>query len=133
MGRKTLFLEEWGDQMFKAAYSCIPQGTVGDIINERGLNYIYYNQKEFRPVELLMQVHDSINFQIPLSIPWKEHYKMLIKIKTSLETPLKTEDDITFSIPADIKVGLNFGPDMREISRDFSAGILEEAYECLVS
>ncbi|KKL25419.1 hypothetical protein LCGC14_2405450, partial [marine sediment metagenome] len=146
MGRRTLFLEEWGDKLNKAGYSCNPQGTVGDVINERGLNYIYYNPEEFGPIELLMQVHDSINFQIPLSVPWREHAEMIMKIKRNLETPLETEDGVKFVIPVDIKVGLNFGPDMKKISKeildrsrvetiiDFRYGlamILEEAYENL--
>lgn len=66
MNRKTLFLGQWGDKLFKEAFSCIPQGTTGDVINERGMNFIYYNQQWFKPIELLNQVHDSIGFQVPL-------------------------------------------------------------------
>ena len=65
LGRRTLFLDAMNDQTFKDAYACIPQGTVGDIINERGIEYIYYNQNLFSDIELLQQVHDSVGFQIP--------------------------------------------------------------------
>lgn len=117
MGRKTLFLDEWGDKLFKHAYSCIPQGTVGDVINERGVNYIYYDQDQFRPVELLVQVHDSIGFQIPVPklmleqwlsefITWKDHARILRSIKDSLEQPLETRGR-EFIIPADLTIGLN--------------------------
>jgi len=107
LGRKTLFLGKWEDKTWKEAYSCIPQGTCGDVINERGVNYIYYDQSSFGPVELLLQVHDSIGFQIPLSVPWIEHARMLIKIKRSLEKPLVTGPR-EFVVPADLTVGKNF-------------------------
>ena len=104
MGRKTLFMDKWGDKLFKGAYSCIPQGTVGDVINERGLNYVYYDQDNFAPVEVLLQVHDDITFQIPRSTGLKEHASILLEIKRSLEVPLNTFEDRTFTIPADITV-----------------------------
>ena len=106
MGRKTLFMDQWGDKLFKEAYSCIPQGTVGDIINERGMNYVYYDQENFSPVELLLQVHDDITLQMPKTIPLVEHARILLRIKSSLETPLLTHDGRSFTIPADITVCL---------------------------
>lgn len=105
MGRKTLFLDKWDDNLFKAAYSCIPQGTTGDIINERGLIFIYYNQNQFQPIELLNQVHDSIGFQIPLTTPWSDHARMIKDIQKELEKPLTTYYGDTFSIPADLTIG----------------------------
>lgn len=104
MGRNTLFMDQWGDKLFKEAYSCIPQGTVGDVINERGMNYVYYNQETFSPVELLLQVHDDITLQMPKTIPFIEHARILQRIKSSLETPLLTHDGRSFVIPADITV-----------------------------
>lgn len=106
MGRKTLFLSDLDDDTFKAAYSCIPQGTVGDVINERGMAFIYYN-KAMAPVELLQQVHDSITIQIPLSCTWEQHAEMLQAIKDSLETPLTTHYGRSFVIPADVCMGLS--------------------------
>jgi DNA polymerase-1 len=106
-GRKTLFLGQWGEDLFKEAYSCIPQGTTGDKINEQGINFIYYNQDRFRPVELLIQVHDSIGFQIPTSVSWERHADCLIRIKDSLETPLVWRER-EFVVPADLTMGLNF-------------------------
>ena len=101
--------------MFKKGYSCIPQGTVGDMVNQRGLNYIYYNQQWFEPVRLMLQVHDSIGFQLPLSIGWLEHARILLQIKQSLETPLSIHGR-EFVIPADISMGYSlYKGDMREI------------------
>jgi uracil-DNA glycosylase family 4 len=121
MGRKTLFLGPLSgpkaDKTFKEAYSCIPQGTVGDIINKWGVNYIYYNQDLFKPVELLRQVHDEIGFQIPLKIPWSEHTKMLRMIKKSLEQPLTTHNGRTFVIPAELTMGITMN---KEAGKDIS-------------
>lgn len=103
MGRNTLFMDQWGDSLFKEAYSCIPQGTVGDIINERGLSYIYYSE-QFEPVELLLQVHDDITFQIPKRIGYEAHAKILLDIKQKLETPLTTHYGREFIIPVDISI-----------------------------
>jgi len=118
LGRKVVFMgnlttPQERDKIFKEAYSYIPQGSVGDIINERGLNYVYYDSY-FEPVELQMQVHDSIKFQIPLSTGWDYISSVLLKIKKKLETPLKTYYGREFVIPADIKMGLNYG-DMTEL------------------
>lgn len=127
MGRRTLFLGAWEDSLFKEAYSCIPQGTTGDVVNERGINFIYYNQRQFAPVELLVQVHDSIGFQIPLSVPWIEHARMLQAIKTSLETPLRTHFGREFVIPVDLMMGLTMNKRTgRELKHKKWPGTLEE-------
>ena len=107
MNRKTVFLQEWGDDLFKEAYACIPQGTVGDVINERGVEYIYYNQHLFHGVEFLIQVHDSIGVQIPVSLGLEYHAKVLCLIKHSLETPLNLPNENKLIIPVDIVAGLD--------------------------
>ena len=123
MGRRTVFLGpltgDKANNTFKEAYSCIPQGTVGDIVNEYGLNYIYYNQKDFHFIELLRQVHDEIGFQIPLSISWEDHADMLIKIKKKLETPLTTHNGRSFVIPADLYMGRTMNKDNKETGVEF--------------
>jgi DNA polymerase-1 len=98
-GRKRLFLDRWGDELFKSAYSYIPQSSVAEIINRRGLVYIYYNQHLFKPVDLLLQVHDSIVFQMNYKkYGWKEQAECLMLIKQSLEAPL-TWRGTSFVIP----------------------------------
>jgi len=92
------------------AYSCIPQGTCGDLINERGLNHIYYNQHLYKSVQLLTQVHDSIGLQIPLELSLVEHSKILIKIKESLSQPLEWKGH-QFDVPVDLTVGFNLNKD----------------------
>lgn len=96
---------------FRDAYAQLPQSTCADKINEQGIEYIYYNQDLFAPIELLAQVHDSVVFQIPLSTPFIEHARMLLLIKQSLETPLEWHSR-QFETPADICIGLNMCKEM---------------------
>ena len=126
MGRTTLFTDKISDQLYNEAYACIPQGTVGDIIDQRGLSYVYYNTSPlFKHVELMIQVHDQIGFQIPTPshpthpVPWEDHSKILEMVKNSLETPLYTHYKKKFIIPVDIMMGkcLNkaLGKDLKSI------------------
>jgi DNA polymerase-1 len=100
---------------YRQAYAHLAQSTCADKINEQGLEFIYYNQSIFKPIELLAQVHDSIVFQIPLSLPWIEHAKMLLLIKGSLETPLEWHGT-EIKTPCDLAVGLNMNKNsMKEL------------------
>jgi len=91
---------------YRQAYAHFAQSTCADKINEQGIEYIYYNQDLFRSIELLAQLHDSIVFQIPLSVPWTKHAEMLLKIKDSLETPLIWHDR-EIQTPVDLSIGMN--------------------------
>lgn len=105
-GRRRKFMGRWGRSLFKEAYSWIPQSTIADKINKDGVRYIYENQQLFKKVELLNQVHDSIVFQIPISAGLNEHLSVLEHLRKSLEKPITWRAQ-TFSIPADIEMGLN--------------------------
>lgn len=107
MGRKVLFLGKWTDQLLHEAYCCLPQGTCADVIDERGIQFIYYNEDPiFKSVELLTQIHDSISIQMPLYIPIIDHAKVLIEIKKSLETPLNFRGR-KFITPVDLNVNFS--------------------------
>lgn len=98
------------DETYRQAYAHFAQSTCADKVNEQGLEYIYYNQNLFKPLELLAQVHDSIVFQVPLSIPWHEHARMLLSIKQYLETPLNWHG-VEIKTPVDLAIGLNMCKD----------------------
>lgn len=91
---------------FREAYAQLPQSTCADKINEQGIEHIYYNQDQFKPVEILAQIHDSVVVQVPLSTPWIEHAKIIHSVKKSLETPL-TWHESEFETPVDLAIGLN--------------------------
>jgi len=94
------------DATYRAAYAHLPQSTIADKINEQGIEFIYYNQDMFGEIELLTQIHDSIVFQIPLSLDWHRHAWMLSMIKSSLETPLSWHDT-DIETPVDLSMGFN--------------------------
>jgi uracil-DNA glycosylase family 4 len=100
---------------FREGYAQLPQSTTADKINEQGIEFIYYNQGTFRPVELLTQIHDSIVFQIPKSVPLDEHARLIILIKKSLEQSLYWHGR-EIPTPADLSIGWNMcKEDMTEI------------------
>jgi DNA polymerase-1 len=108
LGRSRMFADRWGDELFKEAYNFIPQSTVADIINRWGLNYIYYNQHIFKPVDLLLQVHDSILFQMDYTKwSWVQQAEVLLALKRSLEKEIVWAGR-SFVIPAEFMCGTNF-------------------------
>lgn len=100
-------------ETFRQAYAHFAQSTCADKVNEQGVEHIYYDQEHYKNVELLAQIHDSVVFQIPLSLPWIEHAKILIRIKKSLETPLIWHDR-EIPTPVDLAIGFNMCKDMME-------------------
>jgi len=123
---------------YREGFAHLPQSTTADKINEQGIEFIYYNQQWFKSVEMLTQVHDSIVFQIPLSLPWKQHAEILIRIKNSLETPMYWRST-KIKVPADLCIGFNMCKDemvelkSRNIPNDMItlANKLEEIYHSL--
>jgi len=107
-GRRRKFLGRMDYNLLLQGFAFIPQSNTADTINRRGINFIHNDQKNFRWIELLNQVHDSIWFQIPLHIGFSAMSEMLSAIKTSLETPLEWKN-YKFSIPAELKAGICFG------------------------
>jgi DNA polymerase-1 len=126
-GRKRLFLDRWGDELFKEAYSFIPQSTVADKINRQGILFLYYNQASFHAVELLNQVHDSLVFQLPLHIGWDAHASVLQQLLESLGTPVPWHGT-EFIIPADVKMGLNLGT-MEKVKNAQATGLANQLHD----
>lgn len=135
-GKTRLFMDRWSDSLFKEAYSFIPQSTVARQINEKGLCYIYYDPIQshailphilpnFKSVELLNQVHDSIVCQIPINIGWDTHSSILKSVKRSLEQSI-TWKGTSFNIPCEIKMGMNL-KDMKKV--DANSNSLRRTYE----
>lgn len=123
---------------YREAYAHFAQSTCADKVNEQGVEFIYYNQHLFSPIELLAQIHDSIVFQIPLTLPWTAHAEMLLMIKQSLETPLIWHDN-EIKTPVDLSIGFNMSKDeMKELKSkqipsdvNLFADKLKEIYDSL--
>lgn len=114
LGRTRKFLDRYSDSLLMEAYSFIPQSTIADIINQRGLLFIFENQDEFRELRLLNQVHDSLVFQLPLWMTAVGHINILRSICNSLTQPIKFRNR-TFTIPVEVEIGLNM-KDTDEVS-----------------
>ena len=110
-GRKVGFLGEWNEDLWKSAYSMLPQSTVVDSLN-KGMVHIYHDESITRELglDILAQVHDSILMQIPIRVVQdKEVWESLLtKLKTYL-TPTLCYNGREFTIATDGKVGLNWG------------------------
>lgn len=102
-GRKRKFFGSWDIRLFEMAYAQIPQSTVADLINSRALIPLHEIEL-FSPVETLNQVHDSVVFQIPLSIGLWKHAKILTALKISMEHPVTDLRSSEFIIPVDIEL-----------------------------
>ena len=105
-GRKRVFLDRWGHELFKEAYSYIPQSTVAEVMNQWGVRFVYENQNDFGLVQLANTVHDSLIYQIPLSTGWEYISQVAWAIRQNLERPLETKGR-AFNIPVDTKIGFN--------------------------
>ena len=103
-GRKHRFLDRWGDELFRSAYSYIPQSTVGDLLNT-ALVSIYANMKSL-PFDLilLLQLHDAVYVMV------KEECVMdTIKfLRKNMLIPLRYNNE-EFMIDMDFKVGDSWG------------------------
>jgi uracil-DNA glycosylase family 4 len=116
LGRSRLFLgpvfqdrftpQSACDNTYREAYAQMAQSTVADKMNEQGIEFVYYRQDLFKWIEILTFIYDSLAFQIPLSLPWIEHAKMLLMIKDSIETPLEWHER-EIKTPSDLSIGLN--------------------------
>jgi DNA polymerase I-like protein with 3'-5' exonuclease and polymerase domains len=116
-GRKIRFLDMWGDKLFKAAYSAIPQSSVGDCTNI-GLCEIYDSDLTdlTGPVNLdtMGQVHDSVLLQIPMAFypdtPEKKIAFDAIKERVyDMMSPELEYNARKFKIFTDSKIGFNWG------------------------
>ena len=63
-GRKHRFLDRWGDELFRSAYSYIPQSTVGDLLNT-ALRRLYDSLLHIDyEIEIMFQLHDAIYIMV---------------------------------------------------------------------
>lgn len=100
-GRVRLFMDRWGDEMFKEAYSFIPQSTVAEKLN--AAMYTIYNEDA---VDLLNNIHDAVVYQIPLSLGAAEILRRIRRNAEILEAPLEANGR-SFVIPIDTEIGFN--------------------------
>lgn len=112
-GRRVRFMGQWNDQMWKSAYSMLPQSTVVDALNG-GMVKIYEDNwitgKDHLNVDILAQVHDSILMQVPIGVVKNPliFAQFRDRIYEYVSPPI-TYNGRTFSIATDMKIGMNWG------------------------
>lgn len=110
-GRKVRFLGQWGDDLFKSAYSMLPQSTVVDSLN-MGMVKIYSDEFLTRVINLdvLAQVHDSVLMQVPIAaLRDRATFNALFERISDYTSPEMCYNTRTFKIASDFKAGLNWG------------------------
>ena len=105
--RKRTFFDRWGHDLFKVAYSYIPQSTIAELMNTYGVCFLYERQDLFPEVQFLNTIHDSIRYQIPLDVGPERIIEIIKKVKESLEHTLEWRGK-SFSIPVDTEIGFSF-------------------------
>lgn len=109
-GRKVYFMGEWGHDLWKSAYSMIPQSTVVDSLNQ-GMVKIYHDKgiTKTNNVDILAQVHDSILMQVPLSLAEDQRsFTNFLKGVYDYVSPVCEYNGRKFTIATDAKIGLNW-------------------------
>jgi len=103
-GGTRIFYERWGDDLFRQAFSYIPQRTVTDNTKAAGLR----TKKLFPEARMVVEAHDAILWMVRL-----EHLDEFIAIaKKEMERPLNfTTCSLPrryLKIPCDVEVGDNY-------------------------
>ena len=114
LGRPYKFIEPWGHALFLRAYAFIPQSTVVDIINQ-GLLRVWRDSTLYQ-WQLLMQVHDSVLYQVPIpktETDLKDFHSDISQIKKHLTHPIATHNT-TYSIPIDVKLSKRSWANLQE-------------------
>lgn len=125
--RKRKFLGPWGNDLFDAAYSFIPQSTTWDIIRE-GIHKTYCDDSDgFKPLELMLEVHDSFGFQYPLNRK-EDLPEVMIKIGLDYLNPILEYGAKEFRIGTTAKVGLDLG-NMIEVTLDNNPEVVQNSLE----
>jgi len=112
-GRAVRFLGGWNDDLFKSAYSMLPQSTVVDSLNigmQRLYDDIAVCGTAGANADILAQVHDSILMQVPISyMKDPKNFAWLIEKIRHETSPEMSYNERTFTIASDFKFGMNWG------------------------
>jgi DNA polymerase I-like protein with 3'-5' exonuclease and polymerase domains len=112
-GRAVRFLGAWGDELWKSAYSMLPQSTVVDGLNH-GMEAIYEDAEicgvTGANADVLAQVHDSILLQFPISyLRDKANFDWVLEKIKEYTSPEMSYSGRVFKIASDFKFGINWG------------------------
>jgi uracil-DNA glycosylase family 4 len=105
IGGRRQFLERWGDELFRQAYSYIPQRSISDNTKAAGMRL---KLREPKLVRIVLESHDSLLFTVPeseveyLGPMIREEMERAIRFDTC---SLVRRDLI---IPCELEIGYNY-------------------------
>jgi len=110
-GRKVRFMDAWDQNLWKAAYSMLPQSSVVDSLNQ-GMIKIYADSwlcgVNYLNIDVLAQVHDSILMQVPRHIIENSNFSGIVGLVFGYVSPELCYNGRKFKIATDMKIGLNW-------------------------
>lgn len=109
LGRKFVFRDAWGHDLFKEAYAFIPQSTIFDLV-ARAMIELYHDPDPIlrRQFEMMTQTHDSFLSQAHIE-NWTDAAHMVQKVfQSSLSRKLHAKGR-DFSIGTECKIGIDWG------------------------
>lgn len=138
-GRQVRLLQEWGQELFMAAYSFQPQSTVFDIVRGGMISLFQDTSRAFRPARLGAQVHDSlmVNYPVPSTrSEWLDLATFVWRFSQNYMRPELVYHDVPFKLGCDAKIGIVWGrllslPVQPDI--DLLAAKLQEVYDAAVT
>ncbi len=124
--RSVRFMGGWADDLWKSAYSMIPQSSVVDSLNI-GMRELYDDNTVSSPagfnVDILAQVHDSILMQVPIAnLMNLDRFNWLRERIRDATSPTLSYNNRDFKIASDYKFGVNWS----EFSADKNPGGMRE-------
>ena len=101
LGRKHKFLDRWGDNLFRSAYSFQPQSTVGDLLNTAMKDFYSKFGSLYR---LILQLHDAMYS----ACKERQKEECSKRMFDCMAIPLTINNE-TFYIDVDFKIGKSWG------------------------
>jgi hypothetical protein len=103
-GRSRTYLGRWDKALWHQMYAFCAQSAVADHINEFGILEMWNGRFDrYRGFQLLIQIHDSLLFQVNLALGWPAVATGLRMLCEVLETPI-IYGPRSLSIPTNVKI-----------------------------
>jgi DNA polymerase I-like protein with 3'-5' exonuclease and polymerase domains len=102
-GRRT-FYERWGDELFRQAFSYLPQRAISDNTKAAAIRI----RKIIREIRLIVESHDSLTYEVPefMVDEWAGIFKSEMERPIRFENCSLSRADLV--IPSEIEIGYNY-------------------------